>query len=194
MPDEDAWQAFYDADCIINKLDCVTKQNDVIAEFGCGYGTFTLPVAKRTSGMVYAFDIEPELVALVDRKARAAGLANVRAQVRDFVQDGTGLAPASIDHAMVYNLLHIEEPVPLLREAYRILRPGGSMSIIHWNYDPSTPRGPSMHIRPRPEQCRAWSEVAGFVFVRNQDLSECCQFHYGLLLISAGPIGSSDAR
>jgi SAM-dependent methyltransferase len=189
MPDAEAWQAFFDADCIINKLDCVTEQNDAIAEFGCGYGTFTLPVAKRTSGMVYAFDIEADLVALVERKARGAGLANVRAQVRDFVKDGTGLARASIDHAMIYNLLHVEEPVPLLREAYRILKPGGSMSIIHWNYDPSTPRGPAMHIRPRPKQCRAWSELAGFVFVRNQDLSECCQFHYGMLLMRESDAG-----
>jgi predicted methyltransferase len=102
--------------------------------------------------------------------------------VRNFVQDGTGLASASIDHAMVYNFLHIDEPVPLLREAYQILRPGGSVSIIHWNYDLATPRRPSMHVRPRPEQCRAWAEVAGFVLVRNQDLSECCQHHYGVLL------------
>jgi SAM-dependent methyltransferase len=183
MPAEEGWQAFFDPDCVINKLDCVKQQNDVIAEFGCGYGTFTLPVAKRTAGLVYAFDIEADLVALVNRKARVAGLANVRAQMRDFVNDGTGLTSASVDHAMVYNLLHLEEPVPLLREAYRILKTGGLMSIIHWNCDPSTPRGPAMHIRPRPEQCRVWSEVAGFEFVRNQDLSECCQYHYGMLMI-----------
>src|SRR5450755_2778408 len=150
MPAEEGWQAFFDPDCVINKFDCVKQQNDVIAEFGCGYGTFTLPVAKRTAGLVYAFDIEADLVALVNRKARVAGLANVRAQVRDFVNDGTGLTSASVDHAMVYNLLHLEEPVPLLREAYRILKTGGLMSIIHWNCDPATPRGPAMHIRPRP--------------------------------------------
>ena len=110
MPDEDAWQVFYDADCIINKLDCVTKQNGVIAEFGCGYGTFTLPVAKRTSGLVYAFDIEPELVALVDRKARAAGLANVTAQVRDFVKDGTRTKIGEQRPSRwSYNLLHIQK-------------------------------------------------------------------------------------
>jgi hypothetical protein len=33
---------------------------------------------------------------------------------------------------------------------------------MHWNYDPSTPRGPPMDIRPRPEQCAAWAECAGF--------------------------------
>ena len=65
MSDEDTWHTFYDADCIINKLDCVKKQNDVTAEFGCSYGTFTLPVATRTLGLVYAFEIEPDPVAII---------------------------------------------------------------------------------------------------------------------------------
>jgi len=182
MPEEARWEAFYDAGCIVEKLDCAITGREAVAEFGCGYGTFTLPVARRTGGPVHAFDIEPELVALVRRKARAENLAHVRSEVRDFVAQGTGLPDRSIDHAMIYNLLHLEEPVRLLAEAYRILKPGAAISIIHWKYDSATPRGPSMSIRPRPEQCRAWAEAAGFAFLRNQDLSECCRYHYGLLL------------
>ena len=182
MPDESRWNAFYDADCIVAALECAKERHENVVEFGSGYGTFTLPVARRTSGTVYAFDIEPDLVDVVRKKSRDQGLVNVKAERRDFLTAGTGLPDASIDHAMVYNLLHIENPVALLAEAYRVLRPGGIVSIIHWNYDPTTPRGPSMHIRPRPEQCRAWAEQAGFVFVRDQDLSECCQYHYGMLL------------
>jgi predicted methyltransferase len=121
-------------------------------------------------------------VARVRRRAGDAGLSNVRAEVRDFVGQGTGRPSQSVDHAMVYNLLHLEEPVRLLKEAYRILRPGGVVSIIHWKHDASTPRGPSMSIRPRPAQCRSWAEAAGFVFMRDQDLSACCEYHYGLLL------------
>jgi SAM-dependent methyltransferase len=183
MPEESYWQSFYDADCIVAKLDCAKNTTESIAEFGSGYGTFTFPAARRTSGVVHAFDIEPELVALVKQRAREAGLPNVRAEVRDFVAQGTGLAAGSVDHAMVFNLLHLESPVRLLREAYRVLKPGGVLSIIHWKHDASTPRGPSMDIRPRPEQCRAWAEAAGFQFARDQDLSECCQYHYGLLLV-----------
>lgn len=183
MPEEACWQTFYDADCIVEKLECATEKNETVVEFGSGYGTFTFPVARHTSGIVHAFDIEPDLVALVQRKARDAGLSNVRAEVRDFVTQGTGLPSESIDHAMIYNLLHIEEPVHLLKEAYRILRPGGVVSIVHWKYDSSTPRGPSMSIRPRPDQCRTWAETAGFVFMRDQDLSACCEYHYGLLLM-----------
>jgi SAM-dependent methyltransferase len=187
MPNEDYWQTFFDAACIVEKLECAKEKKESIAEFGSGYGTFTFAVAPRTSGVVHAFDIEPDLVATVQRRAYDAGFSNIRAEVRDFVAQGTGLPSESIDHAMVYNLLHIEEPVRLLKEAYRILRPGGVVSIIHWKYDASTPRGPSMSIRPRPEQCRLWAEAAGFVFMRDQDLSECCEHHYGLLLMRPHP-------
>lgn len=182
MPDEAYWNSFFDAGCIVSKLECVRSPDDVVVELGSGYGTFTFAVAARTSGAVYALDIDPLLVALVEQRAAEERLSNVRAQRRDFVADGTGLPNESIDHVMAYNLLHIEQPVELLREAFRVLRPGGTMSIIHWKHDPSTPRGPSMEIRPRPEQCRAWAEQAGFEFIREQDLSSCCKYHYGLLL------------
>lgn len=182
MPEECYWQSFYDADCIVEKLECAKDQQASIVEFGSGYGTFTLPAARRTSGIVHTFDIESELIALVQRRAQDAGLRNVRCEVRDFVAHGTGLPGESADHAMVYNLLHLEDPVRLLREAFRILKPGGIISIIHWKHDPATPRGPSLDIRPRPEQCRAWAEAAGFVFLRDQNLAECCRYHYGLLL------------
>ncbi len=182
MPEEDYWRTFYDADCIVEKLGCARQKKENVMELGSGYGTFTLPVAKRTAGMVYAFDIEPDLVDLVRRKAATQGLENVRAVRRDFIAEGTGLPDQSIDHAMVYNLLHIENPVPLLAEVHRVLNPGGVLSIIHWKYDPATPRGPSLDIRPRPAQCRAWAQQAGLAFVRDQDLSACCKYHYGMLL------------
>ena len=183
MPEESYWQSFYDADCIVEKLECAKESKENIVEFGSGYGTFTFPAARRTSGVVHAFDIEPDLVALVQRRATESGLLNLRAEVRDFVAQGTGLPDGSMDHAIVYNLLHLEDPVRLMKEALRVLKPGGAVSIIHWKYDSSTPRGPSMAVRPRPEQCRTWAEAAGFLFLRDQDLSECCQFHYGLLLV-----------
>jgi SAM-dependent methyltransferase len=182
MPDEACWQCFFDADCIIERLECARKKTETVAEFGSGYGTFTLAAAMRTTGVVHGFDIERDLVDLVQRKARIAGLTNVRVEERDFATLGTGLDGESVDHAMVYNILHIEDPVRILAEAYRILRPGGVVSIIHWKCDSATPRGPSMSIRPQPEQCRAWAEAVGFGFMRYQDLSDCCDYHYGMLL------------
>jgi SAM-dependent methyltransferase len=194
MPEEEYWRSFFDADCIVSKLECAKRKTDCIAEFGCGYGTFTLAVARQTSGTVYAIDIEEVLIELVHRRAFEQGLLNVRPEVRDFMTDGTGLPDNSVDHVMLYNILHIEEPLVLLQEAFRILRPGATASVIHWKYDPDTPRGPSLDIRPSPEQCRAWGKNAGFTFVRYQDLSECCRYHYGILLMRPGEQMKSDKK
>jgi len=149
-------------------------------EFGCGYGTFTLATARLVSGTVHALDIEPAMVETVREKCRLAGIDNVRADVRDFVAEGSGLTQDSVDAALLFNILHHEEPVALMKEAYRIVRPGGRLAVIHWNYDPTTPRGPAMEIRPRPEQCISWGQEAGFTF---NDLGrfDLHPYHYGLL-------------
>ncbi|MBE3116001.1 methyltransferase domain-containing protein, partial [Candidatus Bathyarchaeota archaeon] len=96
-----------------------------------------------------------------------------------FVSEGSGLKDLSVDFVMLFNILHVEKPIDLLKEAYRILRHGGKVGIIHWNYDATTPRDPPMDIRPRPEQCRRWAESAGFIFEQQLDLKP---YHYALLL------------
>ena len=49
----------------------------------------------------------------------------------------------------------------------------------NWNYDASTPRGPDMSIRPKPEQCRQWMVEAGFeAVIPFVDLQP---HHYGLV-------------
>ena len=50
---------------------------------------------------------------------------------------------------------------------------------IHWNYDPTTPRGPSMSIRPRPEVCRQWLNQAGFTV--SGQIVNLPPVHYGIL-------------
>jgi hypothetical protein len=77
--------------------------------------------------------------------------------------------------------LHLESPVALLREAYRVLGAGGVLSVIHWRSDIATPRGPSLEIRPTAEQCRAWMQEAGFKAIQNVDLQASCPYHFGLL-------------
>jgi ubiquinone/menaquinone biosynthesis C-methylase UbiE len=181
MPDEDYWASFFDPADALDQLlgDTVIPGN--IIEFGCGYGTFTIPTARRTSGLLTALDIEPAMVECVRRKAETFKLANIRAEVRDFVEHGTGVKDRSQAYAMIFNLLHLEQPVRLLREAYRALEDGGMLSVIHWRSDIATPRGPSLDIRPTPEQCRSWMAKAGFIEIKTIDLSFSCPYHFGLV-------------
>ncbi len=180
MPDEEMWNTFFDAAAILATLGLTAACRDVL-EFGCGYGTFTLPAARVVSGTVHALDIDPDMITHTQAKADAEGLGNVRCEVRDFVRDGTGLSRESVDFVMLFNILHAEDPACLLRESHRLLTPTGMLGIIHWNYDSSTPRGPSMHIRPRPEQCRDWAVQGGFRLMPPGILN-LPPYHYGMTL------------
>lgn len=179
MPPEEMWHTFFSPRETLLALGLRADMTDVV-DFGCGYGTFTIPAAGIVAGgIVHAFDIEEDMIEATRNKARQCNLSNVRLHQRDFASDGTGLADASADYAMLFNILHAEERGQLLAEALRILREGGTLGIMHWNYDPTTPRGPSMDTRPKPEQCAAWAADAGFVIV--QPLVELPPYHYGIV-------------
>lgn len=180
MPNEDMWSSFFDAPTVLAAVGLTPDCHDAV-EFGCGYGTFTIPAARLVRATVYALDIETEMIETTTAKAHAAGLSNVVTILRDFVNDGTGLPDFSVDYAMLFNILHCEAPKILFNEARRVLRPEGRLGIIHWNHDPTTPRGPSMSIRPRPEQCLAWAEQAGF-FLLPPGIIDLPPHHYGMAL------------
>lgn len=179
MPNEEMWAGFFDPVKVLEVLGLNRGVQDLV-EFGCGYGTFTLAAAGVATGTVYALDIEPVMVEVVQQKCAGADIANVQASVRDFVAKGTGLADNSMDAALLFNILHHEEPVALMKEALRVLKPNGMLAVIHWNYDPETPRGPAMEIRPRPEQSISWGREAGFHF-NEQSRYDLPPYHYGLL-------------
>ena len=178
MPEERLWTTFFAPRDILTTLGLTPQSGDVV-DFGCGYGTFTIAAAQITSGIVYGVDVEPAMLATTLQKAKSLALGNVRTIQRDFMADGTELAPDSIGYAMLFNVLHAENPLRLLREAQRVLAPGGKIAVIHWNYDPTTPRGPAMDIRPRPGQCQTWIRQAGFDLV--EPLIDLPPYHYGIV-------------
>lgn len=178
MPAQDVWDGFFSPAKTIQIMEVDETVSDIV-EFGCGYGTFTIPAAKIVKGIVYAVDIETDMVQGTKEESGKAELSNVNVALRDFMTNGTGLKDTSVDYAMLFNILHIEHPETLLREAWRVLKRGGKLGIIHWRYDSATPRGPSMAIRPKPEQCVAWAEEAGFHKLRQHELPP---YHYGIVM------------
>jgi SAM-dependent methyltransferase len=177
MPEERVWNSFYSPDSILDELGLTCNIRDA-ADLGCGYGTFAIPAAKRIQGTLHGFDVDPDMIESTRRFAEQQDVGNMRPYLRDFMADGTGLPDASVDYVMLFNILHAEDPVGLLSEAFRILHDGGSVGIMHWNYDPETPRGPPMNIRPRPEQCVRWAESAGFIIARRHIALP--PYHYGI--------------
>jgi SAM-dependent methyltransferase len=176
MPDEAYWETLFNVPLILDRLEIDDRLGDVV-ELGCGYGTFTLSVARRISGTLRTYDIEADMVERTVHRTAAEGVSNVVCERRDLFADGFRIAPESQDACLLFNILHCEQPVRVLTEAKRVVRPAGSVLVIHWRYDPATPRGPNMEIRPRPEQIVDWGLKSGLTAGPVLDLPP---WHYGI--------------
>lgn len=181
MPEEAYWESLFDVETVLDRLG-VGKSLRNVAELGCGFGTFTLPVARRIGGILTAIDIDPEMVARTTRRSSEEGLSNIACREADVLADGFGVAPHSQDACLLFNILHCEEPVRILTEAARIVRPKGSVLIIHWRFDPSTPRGPSLEIRPRPEQIIEWARETRLLRIM-EPILDLPPWHYGVRFV-----------
>lgn len=178
MPEQDYWETFFDVPLILERLGINRSLGDV-AEIGCGYGTFTIPIAREIAGDLTAFDIDDQMVQCTQNRAKASGNDNVRVFQRDVFDSGLGLLDESQDGVLLFNILHCEEPVRLLQEAVRVLRPGGRIFVIHWRTDIETPRGPSQEIRPSPDSIIRMAGVFAELIAPEQVLN-LPPWHYGL--------------
>jgi SAM-dependent methyltransferase len=167
MPYETYWETLFNVPLTLCRFD-IQQYRDV-AELGCGYGTFSIPVAKAISGTLYTFDIDP---AMLDRtRQRAEDLPIVCGQ-RDVMESGFGV---QVDAVLLFNILHCEKPTTLLRHAADA---AGEILVTHWNHG-DTPRGPSLDIRTRPEQIVQW---AGEVGLQADEVVDLPPWHYGMRL------------
>jgi ubiquinone/menaquinone biosynthesis C-methylase UbiE len=101
-----------------------------VLEVGCGPGFFTVPAAKMIGqgGTVYALDVNPLAIEKVRHKVERAGVSNVKTVLADAAQ--TGLPEGSFDLAFVFGLAHpIGGLENILNELYRLLKPGGTLSV-----------------------------------------------------------------
>ncbi|PJZ70214.1 methyltransferase [Leptospira perolatii] len=179
MPEFRYWESLFDIELILDKME-IDSNLSFLVEFGSGYGTFTLPVAKKIGGKILALDIDEEMIQFSSKRASEERLTNIEFLVRDFIAEGTGLPESSAEYVMLFNILHHESPEEILSESYRILKPNGKLGAIHWMYDVNTPRGPKMEIRPKPKELLDRIENAGFQ-ISNPKLRQLKPWHYGIL-------------
>lgn len=150
MPNEPYWNSLFDIDLVVKWLRLDEIEGPVV-EIGCGYGTFTVPIARESGFDLYAFDIDPLMIGTAGRNVRTAGLTNVKFFQRDVVADGTAMKSGSVAMVLLFNILHFEDRRVLLEEASRILMRNGVAAIVHWRKDIETPRGPEISSRPDDE-------------------------------------------
>jgi ubiquinone/menaquinone biosynthesis C-methylase UbiE len=179
MPKETKWNDFFNTDLLLSELNINSQIVDLV-EIGSGYGTFTIPTAKLIRGKLYAFDIEDEMIDNLNLKIQNQQINNIRLEKRDILTHTTGLPENSIDYVMLFNILHHEFPMDFMNEAHRILKPEGKIGIIHWRSDISTPRGPDLKIRPKPEQIANWLDKNKFQIDKQAFIIE--PYHFGLII------------
>jgi len=107
------------------------------------------------------------------------GVGNIICEQRDVLQHGFGLEPDSQDACLLFNIMHCEEPLRILGEAACVVGRKGAVHVIHWRYDSTTPRGPSMEIRPQPEQILEWGSTAGLI-AGSDPVLDLPPWHFGV--------------
>jgi SAM-dependent methyltransferase len=192
MPEEAYWESLFDVGLVLDRLGIDAALRNVI-ELGCGYGTFTIPVAQRVSGLIEAIDIDPLMVARTSARAGALALTNLTCRQADVLTGGFGVEPESQDACLLFNILHGEEPIRLLSEAARVVRPGGTVLVIHWRYDPTTPRGPALQIRPRPENIIEWARQTKLLETDGAVI-DLPPWHYGIRILRRPPCSPARVR
>lgn len=154
------------------------SQDMVFADIGAGPGYFTLPAAAWVGpgGLVYALDIEPEMLQRLEQRLETNEVDNVRCL--NSQESALPLPDDSVDRALLANVLHEAiEPVKLLQEVRRILRPGGKVAIVEW-HPGSLQSGPPAEDRLAVKQVKALLKQAGFAGVTEFEVGPT---HYGVL-------------
>jgi ubiquinone/menaquinone biosynthesis C-methylase UbiE len=163
----DAWQKPKDVVAAL-KL----HAGEVVADVGTGSGYFVpyLSKAVGSSGRVYAIDIQPEMLAFVQRKVAELDLTNVTTVLSQ--EADTRLDQESVDLAFMVDVYHeLGSPATLLSNIRAVLKPGGRLTIIDFKADKEADRvGPPLSHRVPKERLMAELERAGFELTETIDL------------------------
>jgi SAM-dependent methyltransferase len=185
MPEEAYWNSLFDIPLIMQWLDVPSIRGSIV-EIGCGYGTFTVPVAKETHETLYAYDIEPSMIESALDNVHRAMISTVHFVLRDIVEQGTHLESESVGMVLLFNILHFDERRSILEEAARILMPRGVVAILHWRKDIATPRGPAVEVRP--DRQVIMDAFAGLDLVAEDDGRILEPYHWGIRLPKKGTL------
>jgi ubiquinone/menaquinone biosynthesis C-methylase UbiE len=137
------------------------KPGDVVADLGAGGGPFVVPFARAVpNGRVYAVDIDRNFFPHIEKRAKAAGVANVQTVLGQFTDPG--LPASDLDLAFMHDVLHhVENRAAYLKSVAKYLKPGGRIAIIDYHPAQSPHKDDASLVITR-EQAAAWLADAGF--------------------------------
>ena len=101
-----------------------------VLEAGCGTGAQTVTLAQNSPAARFT-SIDVSAVHLAEAKARAAGLENVEFRQADLFELGN----ETYDHVFVcFVLEHLSKPREALAVLKRLLKPGGTITVIEGDH------------------------------------------------------------
>jgi ubiquinone/menaquinone biosynthesis C-methylase UbiE len=117
------------------------QPGDVVADIGAGTGYFSRRLAKKVApnGIVFAVDIQREMLDLLTNSMASAGITNVR-PVLGTITDPK-LPPNSVDLALMVDVYHeFDHPFEMMQAITRSLKPGGRVAFVEFRgEDPAVP-------------------------------------------------------
>jgi ubiquinone/menaquinone biosynthesis C-methylase UbiE len=162
-PDRDAWQR---PDQIMDAL--LIAEGSVVADLGAGGGWFTIRLANRVgpNGIVYAEDIQQQMIEAINRRVARAQLTNV---VTILGTASDPMIPEPVDAVLIVDAYHeVEEPVIMLRNVAKKLKPTGRLGIVEFKKDGWGP-GPPMDERVDAERVIRDAEAAGLRLISREN-------------------------
>lgn len=176
-PDRDDWQR---PDKIMDALG--VGDGSVVADLGAGSGWFTIRLAGRVgpNGRVYAEDIQHQMIDSIRRRVDKIGLKNVTTVLGT---PNDPLLPGPVDAVLIVDAYHeIVQPVVLLRNVARSLKPSGRIGIVNFTKEGGGP-GPAMEDRVDPERVIRDAQAAGLVLRSRETF---LRYQYLLVFEKAG--------
>jgi ubiquinone/menaquinone biosynthesis C-methylase UbiE len=135
-------------------------EGSAVADLGAGGGWFTMRLANRvgSNGVVYAQDVQPEMIEAITRRVRRANLKQVKTVLG---MDDDPRLPAPVDAVLIVDTYHeMAKPVMMLRHVRAALKPNGLIGIIEFKKDGFGP-GPPLDERADPERVIRDATAAG---------------------------------
>jgi SAM-dependent methyltransferase len=130
------------------------EEGSNVCDFGCGNGFHTLELARLVGprGHVYAVDVQPEMLVLLEQRVNGTGLENIEPILGEYVDPK--LPPASCDMVLMVDVYHeLGYPEEILAGVKRALRPGGRLVLVEYrSEDPLVP------IKPEHKMSKAQAE------------------------------------
>jgi ubiquinone/menaquinone biosynthesis C-methylase UbiE len=152
------------------------------ADIGCGIGYFSIPAADviGPKGIVYALDVNEEMIEELDKKIDENGIANIRTVITD--KYNFKLEDDSVSYAFICTVLHeIDDGIAFINEAKRILAAGGKIAVVEW-IKAESDWGPPVDHRLDSSDVKIMLHDAGFKEIEYLKLNEYFYIVTGTLI------------